>query len=345
MHIIATIGPKSSDKWIIKDFMKNGVDILRLNCSHFKEKEFNETIEIVKELKSDIHIMADLCGRKIRVSNLLGYICKLYIGEEVLFCGEDFYSKIDIKSAKRLKLIPLTISTDILKSNNIRELSIKDGTMNFKLLDKDKGIIKAIVERGGIIRPGKGCNIPQLDRSEISVEDIDKRYIDWALEKEVDIICESYVEEESDISTLRKYIANSNLLKKEPKIWGKVETPQGIKNFNTFVNSLDAVIIGRGDLVPECGMLRAVIGEMEIIKRANIENRAVIIATHVLNSMKYGNSPTLPEVESIYNFIKLNVGGFLLAGETSTGKAPLQSVEFLNKVIRFYEGRLWNEQK
>lgn len=345
MHIIATIGPKSSDKWIIKDFIKNGVDILRLNCSHFKEREFNETIEIVKELDEDIHIMADLCGRKIRVSNLLDYIYKLYIGEEVLFCGEDFYSKIDIKNAKSLKLIPLTISTEIIKNNEIKELSIKDGTMKFKLLDKDKGIIKAKVLKGGIIRPGKGCNIPTLDRSNISIESIDKGHIDWALEKSVDIICESYVEDKSDIENLREYISKSRLNKKKPKIWGKVETPQGIKKFNCFVRELDGIIIGRGDLIPECGLLKSVVGEMEIIRQANLEGKIVIIATHVLNSMKYGNAPTIPEVESIYNFIKLNVGGFLLAGETSTGKAPLQSVEFLNNAIGFYGSKVDNGEK
>ncbi|MDZ5000824.1 hypothetical protein GNF79_17515 [Clostridium perfringens] len=74
MHIIATIGPKSTDKWVIKELIENGADILRLNCSHFNKEEFEQVVKVAREIKGDLHILVDLCGKKIRVSKELEYI-------------------------------------------------------------------------------------------------------------------------------------------------------------------------------------------------------------------------------------------------------------------------------
>ena len=54
--------------------------------------------------------------------------------------------------------------------------------------------------------------------------------------------------------------------------------------------------------------------------------------------MKSGKIPQLSEVESVYNFIKNGVTGFLLAGETSIGKAPVKTVKFLKDLERIYNG-------
>ena len=54
--------------------------------------------------------------------------------------------------------------------------------------------------------------------------------------------------------------------------------------------------------------------------------------------MKQGRRPEFSEVDSIYNLINKNVNGFLLSGETSIGKAPVETVKFLKGLIRMYSG-------
>ena len=53
--------------------------------------------------------------------------------------------------------------------------------------------------------------------------------------------------------------------------------------------------------------------------------------------MKNGQCPNINEVEGIYYFLRSNIDGFLLAGETSIGKAPSETVAFLNKAIKYYK--------
>lgn len=341
MYIIATVGPKSANKWILKDMINGGVNVLRLNCSHFKEDEFNKIIKIVREIDSDIKIMADLCGRKIRISESLEYIYKLYIEEIVYFCGEDLYKTICNKNDKNFRLVPITLKTEEIEKNDIQEISIKDGIMRFKILEKSRGMIKAKVLRGGIIRKGKGCNLMPLDRNFIQLNDKDRSYVDWALDKKVDIISESYVENAIDVINIKDYIYKKGYENKV-KLWGKVETPKGMDNIEEILQVVNTLIIGRGDLIPEAGIVQAVLEEMKGILEIKNKGKEVVIATHILDSMKDGENPVLPELESIYNFINMGVDGFLLAGETSVGKAPLRTVKFINETIGIYKNNIHN---
>ncbi|MBD7915217.1 pyruvate kinase [Clostridium sp. Sa3CUN1] len=335
MNIIATVGPKSIDKWIIKELVENGVETLRLNCSHFNMEDFEKVISYSKSLKNRVHILIDLSGKKVRVSEELKYIYKVYNNQEVFFCGEDYYKNLDFEMEKGKKYIPLNLTADKLRKSNIKEISMKDNTMGFKILNISNGIVRAKVLKGGIIRGGKGCNISELcnDNKELSYKD--KENIKWAIENEIDIICQSFVEEREDIENIIKFIdKENNRCKKD--IWAKIETPKGIENLNEILDIVDTVVIGRGDLVPESGMLNSVKLQEKAINIIKNRNKNVIIATNLLNSMKNGQLATLPEVESIYNFINLDVDGFLLAGETSIGKVPVQTVRFLKDAIDYY---------
>lgn len=336
MHIIATIGPKSSDKWVLKEIIDKGVDIVRLNFSHFHEAEFKGTIDTVRQINKNVKILADLCGKKIRISEKLESIYKIYNGEEVYFCGEDIYEALNLKDINDMKFIPLNISGMLLSSQDIMKISMKDDTMRFKVKENKNGILKVEVERGGIIRQGKGCNIPALKREDIDLTEKDKRDIIWAIQQGVDIICQSYVENKEDILEVQKYI-NNNLKEKGPTLWAKVETPEGIGNLKEFYKLVDGVVIGRGDLLPESGVLDAVKFEYDALETLISNNKTAIIATHLLSSMAKGERAILPEVESIYNFIRHGVSGFMLAGETSVGKAPIKTVQFLKLIIEYYK--------
>ena len=335
MNIIATMGPKSMDKWIIKELVESGVNILRLNCSHFNKEEFENVINYSKSLKDRVHILIDLSGKKVRVSEELKYIYKVYNNQEVFFCGEDYYKNLNLEKNKGKKYIPLNLKANKLKQSSIKEISMKDNTMGFKILNVNNGIIKARVLKGGIIRGGKGCNISDLYEDEKELSYKDKENIKWAIENEIDIICQSFVEEKKDIENIINLIdSEKNQYKKN--IWAKIETPKGVENLNEILDLVDTVVIGRGDLVPESGILNSIKLQEKAINLIKNRNKKVIIATHLLNSMKNGQLATLPEIESIYNFINLGVDGFLLAGETSIGKAPIQTAKFLKDTIDYY---------
>lgn len=333
MHIIATIGPKSINKWVIKEFIENGVDILRLNCSHFDKETFEEIIKYAKEIKKDIKIMVDLCGKKIRISKEFQYIFTIYNGQEVHFCGEDFYRGLDLETIKQKFIIPLNIDSEKLKKSNIKKFSMKDNTMNFEIIEIKDGIIKTKVLKGGVIRSGKGCNIFKIYNTEGELSTVDKEHINWAIKNNVDIICQSFVENKINIKIIKDLLDKKGF---KGEVWGKIETPKGVKNINEILEETNSIVIGRGDLIPESDIFSCIELQYEAINIIKKNNKKVIIATHLLNSMKDGISITLPELESVYNFIKINVDGFLLAGETSIGKAPIKTVKLLKLAIDSY---------
>ncbi len=294
---------------------------------------------MAKAIKEDVVIILDLCGSKIRVSNKLFGICRIYNEEKVYFCGEDKYKQVNQKLKNNNKIVPLNISNNVLMENNYDEISIKDNTMIFNILGKEEGFLKADTVRGGVIRAGKGCNIKGFDRSKIKLNLKDKEDIKFGIEHKVDIICQSFVESDECINEIIEFI---DLNKKEdynPKIWAKIETLEGIKNIDKIVSKVGGIMVGRGDLIAETSIEDTPIYEEFIIKRVKeYTDKEIIIATHILDNMKSGKMPCISEVESIYNFIKNGVDGFLLAGETSIGRAPIKTVKFLKDLIEKYEG-------
>jgi pyruvate kinase len=338
MYIIGTVGPNVKDRTMLKGIIDSGVNALRFNFIHGSATEFLEFLKMAKEIKNDIEIILDLSGTKVRVSSKFEYIYKVYDGEIIYFCGEDKYDEIkNSKNKSKIKIIPLNIKNEVLNEKDYEQIGIKDNTMIFNIINRKDGLLKGITIRGGIIRNGKGCNIKNLERRAISLNESDQKAIVWGASNNVDIICQSFVESKEDIQEIKSFLKNNILNQFKPKIWAKIETLNGVNNIKSILSEADGIVIGRGDLIPETSIEDTPIYQEKIINEViKDKNKDIIIATHLFNSMKSGKMPSISEVESIYNFIKVGATGFLLAGETSIGKAPVRTVEFLNKLVMKY---------
>ena len=321
MKIIATLGPKTTNKEVIKQLIDIGVDIFRLNFSHFYENQFNNMISIIRSIDKDMDIMADLQGKKVRVDESLKNVFKIYENEIVYFCGYDGYFIFDENN------------------NNIEKISMKDGTMNFKVIDQNNGFLKVRVINDGIIRGGKGCNIPGIYFENKELTKKDKKSLKWAIENNIKIISQSFVENKRDIDHIRKYICEINGDLKSIKLLSKIETNLGVDNFKEIIRYSDGIIIARGDLIPECGLINSVDKEFDLLLKVKKyeKEKEVIIATHILDNMRKGIIPNINELETIYTFVNLGVTGFLLASETSIGNYPVKSVEMLKMLINLYK--------
>ena len=81
--IIATIGPASSSKNILRQMINEGVDVFRLNFSHSSKEEYLRLIKLIKdlnlELGTNVAIMADLQGPKLRVGEIENNMIQLHL--------------------------------------------------------------------------------------------------------------------------------------------------------------------------------------------------------------------------------------------------------------------------
>ncbi len=279
----------------------------------------------------------DLQGNKIRVSKELKNTFKITEGEVVYFCGEDNYEDILCKK-RNSKVIPFNIKSNMIFNNNgYKKIYMKDGTMEFNVLEISKNYIKAITKMGGVVRAEKGCNLPGVNRKKwgITRKDIDD--IKFALSNNVDVICYSYCSYNNQCVEFKDIVfKNIEQFRKVPKLWGKIETKEGIENIKAIAKELDGIVIARGDLVPETGLFNVPIIQEKIIYSLKNTEKEIVVATNLLSSMKYSPKPTINELASIYNLLKSGATGFMLTGETTIGKNSNEVVKILSMSTKYY---------
>ena len=87
--IVCTIGPASRDRSTLEKLADAGMNVARINFSHGKHEEHAEVCSRVRELDSDIAVMQDLQGPKIRVGELGDEGIVLVKGSEIVLTTED----------------------------------------------------------------------------------------------------------------------------------------------------------------------------------------------------------------------------------------------------------------
>lgn len=340
MELICSIGPNIKEFNDVKAFINAGMTIPRFNFSHIDYEMFEELVKKIREEYPDMKILQDLQGNKLRISKLYTYENKVIEGEQVLFCMENQYKNLmNIFREKRIKIIPISYSGVLEDFKNVNEIYMKDATMNFKVLKKNESFILAITKRGGILRAEKGVNAPGLLRGNLILTPKDRNDIEIGLKNKVDIICASYVTSANDIKEIKNYIKK---LKKQhkyehtPKIWAKIECKEAIENFDEILKCSDGIMIGRGDLKAEIDIEELPIQQEKIITKMKRSSKPLVIATHLLESLKKEDKPTVSEITVIYNLIINKVNGLMLCTEVSISKDPIKIIKWLNSLYKRY---------
>ncbi|MGL5615219.1 MAG: pyruvate kinase [Sarcina sp.] len=337
MYLIATIGPRSCDNETIDKIISGGANTIRINLSHGNYETIDKIVGYIRRNYFNVKLLMDIQGNKIRVSNKLENPFYVDKGEEILFCSEENFEELR-ELNKNKKIIPLNIDNNRLFSKTFKKIYLKDGIMAFKVKKITDKLIETMTVNGGMIRKEKGCNLPGVNRQGWGLTDKDLKDIQFAINEKVDILCYSYCSYEKDCDEFKEAVFNS-LRRGDtiPKLFGKIETKEAVMNVKNMVEKLDGFIIARGDLVPESSLMSIPIIQEKIAQDLSGKNKDLIIATHILNSMKYGTKPTVNELNDIYNMVKKNATGFMLTGETTVGKNHYEVVKTLDNVLKYYE--------
>ncbi|MCH2229834.1 MAG: pyruvate kinase [Crocinitomicaceae bacterium] len=325
--IVATMGPASSDKKILKQMFLEGVNVCRLNFSHGSHEDHAKTINTIRELNDEtglnVAILADLQGPKIRTGNIKDNSMDLVEGSTVYIYTEDRlgegdsfsinYSQLpqDVKQGERILLDDGKLALDITETNG-----------------KDK--ITATVVYGGKLSSHKGVNLPNTKISMPCLTEKDLVDLDFALEKNVDWIGLSFVRSARDIIEL-KHIISVNLGK--AKVIAKIEKPEAIDDIDEIVQESDALMVARGDLGVEIPYQNVPIIQKMLINKCILNAKPVIVATQMMESMIVNSSPTRAEVNDVANAVLDGADAVMLSGETSVGKYPVEVIRTMNNIV------------
>ena len=335
--IIATLGPSTSSKSMIRNLILRGVNVCRLNFSHLSYKKAEELISYIKEANKELHthtaILADLQGPKIRVGTFDKAI-ELKNGKYIQFSTN--------KNDKNSIFINYNqFAKDVKKGDRVL---LDDGKLSLLVENTDnKNTVKLKIIFGGILHSNKGVNLPNTKISLPCLTKKDKEDLSFILEQKIEWIGLSFVRSAKDIKQLKKIIRKNK--KSKALVIAKIEKPQAIEDIDNIIKLSDAVMVARGDLGVEVPLHKVPVFQKMIVQKCIRKSKPVVIATQMLESMTDHISATRAEVNDVANSVIDGADAMMLSGETSVGQHPLRAVDTMRKVIKDVEGSRHNISK
>ena len=120
-----------------------------------------------------------------------------------------------------------------------------------------------------------------------------------------------------------------------PHLIAKIEKPEAIDKLVAIVKAFDGVMVARGDLSVETPLYKVPALQKRIIRLANLNDRIVITATQMLDSMQENPRPTRAEASDVANAIFDGTDAVMLSGETATGDYPEQAVRVMAMIAAY----------
>ena len=319
--IVATLGPATSSRRILKKMIQEGVDVFRVNFSHADYDTVKENVALIRELGEELQtataILADLQGPKLRVG-LMKEEVVVDPGDTISFCtGDEFEG-----TRERVYMNYDNFPKDVKKGEFVL---LDDGKLMFEVLETNgKDTVRTKVIQGGPLRSKKGVNLPNTAISLPALTIKDKEDAIFAISLEVDWLALSFVRHAEDLKELQVLIeANSDY--KIPII-AKIEKPEAVANIDKIIPYCDGLMVARGDLGVEVAAEEVPLIQKELVLKAKRARIPVIIATQMMETMITSLTPTRAEVNDVANSVMDGADAVMLSGETSVGKYPVQVI-------------------
>jgi len=329
VKIVCTLGPRSSERDVLRRMVHAGMDVARLNFSHGSHAEHAERITLLREIGESegraVAVLQDLQGPKVRIGEMAP---DTVLEREAPFALRRGDERGDARGA---------FVDDALFFEEVRpadHLLLADGLVELAVESVTPESVACRVVVGGPLASRKGVNVPRglLRRPVLEAKDLAD--LAFGLRLGVDLVGVSYVRNAEDIARVRAEITR---LGSDAPIVAKIETAAAIANFDAILESADCVMLARGDLALETPFERVPMEQKRILEAANRRGRPVITATQMLVSMVHEPRPTRAEVNDVANAVLDGTDAVMLSEETAIGDDPARVVETMARIVNATE--------
>ena len=336
--IICTVGPATDDVKVLKQLVKMGMNVARLNFSHGNHEEHQIRIDAIKKIREElaqpVAILLDTKGPEIRTREIPGGR-KVELGEEIVLTTSP-----EVISDGRIPLSYRNLTEDMA---GVSSILIDDGTIELEVLEVKGDDIRCRVMNHGVIESRKGVNVPGAVLKMPILSKNDKEDIIFGIKNEVDFIAASFVRSEKDVLSIRRLLDENG--GKDIMIIAKIENGEGVDNIDQILALSDGVMVARGDLGVEVSYDQVPFIQKEIVRKSLAKSKPAIIATQMLDSMIENPRPTRAEVSDVYNAIFEAASTIMLSGETAMGEYPLECFEVMDRTACSSEARVDYRQR
>jgi pyruvate kinase len=333
--IVATLGPASTDENVLREMIKAGVNVVRINFSHGIAQDHIDRVATVRRiaLEMGVHIgvLSDLQGPKIRVSTFENK-------SVVLANGAQFVFDVDAQTPgdeNRVGLDYPALVGDVVPED---VLLLDDGKIRMRVLDKTDTSLRCIVEQGGVLSNRKGINKLGGGLSAAALTSKDMADLIVAAQFQTDFLAISFPKTAADMYMARELMRNAggaNAL-----LIAKIERAEAIPNLEEILDACDGLMVARGDLAVEVGDAKVPALQKRMIRLAREKNKLSITATQMMESMITSHVPTRAEVSDVANAVLDGTDAVMLSAETASGAFPVQAVRMMAQVCE--EAALFN---
>ena len=326
--IVCTLGPASDDVKAIGALIDAGMDVARLNFSHGTHDEHARRLAAVRAeglaRGKPIAVLQDLQGPKIRTGR--GLPATIATGETVTLAegNTGAPSTIAIEYAG--------LAADLHPGDPVR---LDDGRISLRVEQIAGGRVVCAVLQGGALRDRMGVTLPSKRVRLPALTDQDRQDLAHGLAIGVDYVGLSFVKRADDVAALREACKRAG---RSVPIVAKIETPEAVGNMWEVAAAADAIMVARGDLGVELSPEEVPVVQKEIIGTCRLQQKPVIVATEMLQSMIDSTRPTRAEANDVASAVFDGADALMLSAETAIGKHPAESCAMMARIIEHAEG-------
>lgn len=328
--IVATIGPASDSPETLRELIRAGMDIARLNFSHGDLPGHAARISRIREAAQavgrGIAIMADLPGPKMRLGRIDPEPVELAAGQTLTLTAADI-----VGDATRIAT-SFPQLTRVVKPGD--RLFLNDGLVQLIVEGTSGQDVQCRVAVGGELRSRKGLNLPGIRLGIRAFTPQDRVCLEFALRAGVDAVSQSFVERADDIRDVRQAALAIGC---RPLVIAKIERADSLRNIDEILQAADGIMVARGDLGVETPIEEIAVLQKRLIAKANLIGKPVITATQMLESMTASRLPTRAEATDVANAILDGTDAIMLSGESAMGRYPIESVGMLARIAAYTE--------
>ena len=332
--IVCTMGPATDNPDVLRELMKAGMNVGRINFSHGNYKDQDERVKLFKsirdELRLPIPLLLDTQGPEIRIGKFENDSAYLENGQTFTLLNEDV-----LGDNSKVSITYKNLYNEIEPG---RTILVNDGTIELKVKEIIGKDIVCVVIQGGKLTNRKSMNIPDFIVNLPGITEKDVEDIKYGIEAGFDYIAASFVRKPQDVLEIRKVLEENN--GSHIKIISKIENREGIDNFDKILEVSDGIMVARGDLGVEIPMEEVPILQKQFIKKTYKQGKPVITATQMLESMCQNPRPTRAEVSDVANAIYDGTSAIMLSGETASGMFPVECVKTMDKIASAIENSI-----